>query len=52
LTTRTALAKAASVFALSPWIAVKQMLSLQSSQTSVAPGLAASAVPSTAGSGS
>jgi hypothetical protein len=32
-------AKAASVFALSPWIAVKQMLSLQSSQTSGAPGL-------------
>jgi hypothetical protein len=49
LTTCAALANAASVFALSPWIAVKQMLSLQSSQTSGAPGLAASAVRMMAG---
>jgi hypothetical protein len=41
-----ALAKASSVFALSPWIAVKQMLSLQSDQTSGAPGSAGLAVPS------
>ena len=47
-----ALANAASVLALSPWIAVKQMLFGQFSQTSGTPGLAASPVPSTAGSGS
>ena len=50
--TCAAFANAASVAALSPWIAVKQMLSLQFSQTSGAPGLAASAVATTAGSGS
>ena len=48
----SALAKAASVAALSPTLSTKQMLFSQSSQTSGAPGLAASAVLVTAGSGS
>src|SRR3974377_2373108 len=52
LTTRLAQAKAASVAALSPISSTKQILSGHSSQTRGAPGLGASAVEVTAGSGS
>ena len=52
LTTCAARAKAASVAALSPSSCTKQMLSGQSSHTSGAPGAIASAVETTAGSGS
>src|SRR5262249_61633906 len=52
LTTRSALAKAASVAALSPKSCTKPILSGQSSHTRGAPSALASAVDTTAGGGS
>ena len=52
LTILSALAKAASVLALSPSRCTKQMLFGQSSHTSGAPGLIASSAETIAGNGS